>query len=221
MISKALSKDLIMNATFSDRLRELMEHYRLNKNSMSVKLGFTANTSITRLANHPERNPSYELLVTILKAFPGLSGRWLILGEGKMFVKDEIDSQTIWTKYYGKDLLGVIQQVTDIPPIGLIRIHGYPDCELAVDVYGDNMAPKFLPGDIVLCKKVNIDDSIAFGEAYLICLNEPIVRYIKSSPTPETFKVSAENPRFEDMIIQRSDVNCLYRIKGLIRREAV
>lgn len=63
-----LPNSMIMSTTFSDRLHELMEHYRLNKNSMSVKLGFTANTSITRLANHPERNPSYELLVTILRS---------------------------------------------------------------------------------------------------------------------------------------------------------
>jgi len=113
---------MIMSTTFSERVHELMDYHRLNKNSLSVKLGFTANTTITRLANHPERNPSYELLVTILKAFPGLSGRWLLLGEGKMWVKDEIDAQTLWTQYYGKDIIGVLNQVTDAPPISRMRI---------------------------------------------------------------------------------------------------
>ena len=98
---------MIMSTTFSERVHELMDYHRLNKNSLSVKLGFTANTTITRLANHPERNPSYDLLVLLLKAFPGLSGRWLLLGEGKMWVKDEIDIQTLWTKYYGKDAVSV------------------------------------------------------------------------------------------------------------------
>lgn len=212
---------MIMSTTFSERVHELMDYHRLNKNSLSVKLGFTANTTITRLANHPERNPSYELLVTILKAFPGLSGRWLLLGEGKMWVKDEIDATTLWTQYYGKDMIGVLKQVTDAPPISRMRIHGYADCELAVDVYGDSMAPKFNPGDIVICKKVGIEDPIAFGEAYLICTQEPMVRYIKSAPSDDTLKVSAESPRFEDMVIKRSDITCLYRVKGLVRREAV
>jgi hypothetical protein len=207
--------------SFADRLKELMYYYRLNKNSMSVKLGFSTNTSITRLANHPERNPSFELLKSILMAFPALSGRWLLLGEGEMMAKDELEAHSLWTNYYGKDMVGVLDQVTDISPISRMRVYGFEDCELAVDVYGDSMAPKFKPGDIVLCKKVSSEDLIVFGEAYLICGKESVVRYIKSAPSEDTLKVGAENPRFEDLIIQRSDVNCLYRVKGLIRREAV
>lgn len=208
---------MIMSTTFSERVHELMDYHRLNKNSLSVKLGFTANTTITRLANHPERNPSYDLLVLLLKAFPGLSGRWLLLGEGKMWVKDEIDIQTLWTKYYGKDAVGVLRHVTDVPPVSRMRVHGYDDCELAMDVTGDIMAPKFNSGDIILCKKVDPDEPIAFGEAHLICVNEPVLRYIKSAPTEDTLKLSAENPRLEDVIIKRSDITCLYRVKGLIR----
>ncbi len=205
---------------FADRLKELIYYYRLNKNSFSINIGLTANTSITRLVNHPERNPSFEIIAAILRAYPDVSCRWLMLGEGKMLVKDEIEAQTLWTKYYSKDMVGVLQHVTDAPPINRMRIHGYEDCELALDVYGDSMAPKFAPGDIILCKKVGPEDPIAFGEAYLICCKEPVVRYIKSAPSQETLKVGAENPRFEDMIIQRSDVNCLYRVKGLVRRES-
>lgn len=59
-----------MRTSFADRLNELIDHYRLNKNSLSVKLGFTSNTSITRLANHPDRNPSFEVIQSILEAFP-------------------------------------------------------------------------------------------------------------------------------------------------------
>ncbi len=41
---------MIMSTTFSERVHELMDYHRLNKNSLSVKLGFTATTTITRLA---------------------------------------------------------------------------------------------------------------------------------------------------------------------------
>lgn len=73
-------------STFANRLKELIWHYRLNKNSLSVRLGFTNNTTLTRLANHPEMNPSFEVLTALLNAFPEISCRWLILGEGKMLM---------------------------------------------------------------------------------------------------------------------------------------
>ena len=208
-------------STFADRLNELIFHYRLNKNSMSVKLGFTANVTITRLANHPDRNPSYEVIGVLLTTFPEISGRWLILGEGKMLAKDEIESNSIRTSYFKQDANSSLPCDPAAVPTDKMRIFGFSDCDIAVDVYGDSMAPKFLAGDIILCKKVGADDPIAFGEAYLMFTNEPLIRYIKSEIDADTLKVGAENSRYEDNVVRRSDIKCLCRIKGLIRRESV
>jgi hypothetical protein len=209
--------------TFADRLKELMVYHHLNKNSLSVRLGFTANTSIVRLANHPDRYPSFDLLCTILNAFPEISSRWLILGVGKMLEKDEIVSRELWTAYFKREVgnpLPQVQKHTD--PTDRMRIYGYADCEMAVDVFGDSMSPRINSGDIVLCKEVKSADPITFGETYLIItLAEPVVRYIKSSPSEDVLKLGAENPRFEDYEVRRSEILALYRVKGIIRREAV
>jgi len=209
--------------TFADRLKELMYYYRLNKNSLSVRLGFTANTSITRLANHPDRYPSFEILSLILEAFPEVSARWLILGKGKMLDKDEIMSRDLWTVYYRKEFCASKNLVKeDKEPVDRMRIHGYSDCELAVDVFGDSMAPRIVSGDVVICKEVKAGEPIAYGEAYMICTSsEPSVRYIKSSPSEGVLKLGAENPRFEDYEMRRDEIIALFRVKGLIRREAV
>jgi len=71
-----------------ERLRELLE-----------KLGYTA----TKLADEIEvqrsgishilsgRNqPSFDFLVSLLNRFPQIEARWLLLGEGPMFVNTEI-----------------------------------------------------------------------------------------------------------------------------------
>lgn len=210
-------------STFADRLKELMFYYHLNKNSLSVRVGFTSNTSITRLANHPDRYPSFEILCTILSAFPEISPRWLILGGGKMFEKDDILSRELWTAYFRREPgtpLPKIQEHTD--PTERMRVYGYADCEMASDVFGDSMSPRINSGDIVLCKEVKSTDLITFGETYLIVtLPEPVVRYIKNSPAEDILKLGAENPRFEDYEVKRSEILALYRVKGIIRREAV
>lgn len=209
-------------STFADRLKELMYYYRLNKNSLSVKLGFTANTSITRLANHPDRYPSFEILSLILKSFPEISAKWLILGEGKMLIQDEVIDRGEWIQYF-KKMRGIAPfAINTEDPTDLIRIYGFSDCELAVDVFGDSMAPRIVSGDIVICKQVKAGEAIAYGEAYLICANsEPAVRYIKGAPSEGVLKLGAENPRFEDYEMKRDEIIALFRVKGLIRREAV
>ena len=211
----------MQSSYFSDRLNDLISYYRLNKNSLSVKLGFTANTSITRLANHPDRNPSYEVIQLLLKTFPEISARWLVLGEGKMLAKEEVATKSLWTAYYkGNNWMDVL--TAPEAPADRIRIHGYSDCDIALDVAGEAMTPRIKSGDIVLCRKVNITDPITFGEAYLLVTAlEPIVRYIRNSPSEDKFKVGAENPRFEDYEIQKSDIMLLARVKGIIRRESV
>lgn len=206
--------------TFADRLNELISYYRLNKNSFSVKLGFTANTSITRLANHPDRNPSFDILASILRAFPEVSARWLVLGDGKMLERDEIASRAQWISYYKWDDTSPLSCDVEVPPADIMRVTGYHDCDMATDVYGEAMEPKIKAGDIILCKKAD-DTPIVYGEPYLIMTKEPVIRYIKGSPADGIIRVGAENPRVDDYEINLSDVVCLYRIKGIIRRESV
>lgn len=205
--------------SFADRLNELIYFYRLNKNSLSQKLGFTANTSITRLANHPERNPSFEMVGSILSAFPEISARWLVLGEGKMLEKDEAVARTQWISYHKLDSLSALNGDDKAAPLDYLRVSGFTDCDIATDCLGDSMAPKIRSGDIILCKGIE-DKSIIFGEPYLIIASEPIIRYIKGAPNNDVYKVGTENPRIDDYEIKRSEITCIYRIKGIIRRES-
>lgn len=205
--------------SFADRLNELIYYYRLNKNSLSLKLGFTANSSITRLANHPERNPSFEMIGSILSAFPEISARWLVLGEGKMLEEDEVIARTQWISYYELDSLGALNSDNKPEPSDYMRVSGFVDCDIATDCLGDSMTPKIKSGDIILCKSAE-NKPIIFGEPYLIMASEPIIRYIKGAPNNDVYKVGTENPRIDDYEINRSEIICIYRIKGIIRRES-
>jgi hypothetical protein len=153
-----------------------------------------------------------EMIQRIAQAFPDLNLKYLILEEGEITYKSKFpDPKLHYISYY---------KGNEKEPTDLMRIYGYDDCDSAFDVYGDIMAPRYRAGDIILCKVLDLSN-IQFGEAYLIIARKiPYLRYIKSEIDEEAFKVGAESPRHEDAPMLKKEIEKLYIIKGVIRREA-
>jgi len=195
-----------------DRLAAIIDHYKINKNTFAKMIGLSDNSLISKIIKEPNRGMTLELIQRIAKAFPDLNLKYLILEEGEITYKSKFPDPTLhYIKYY---------KGTDQDLVDLMRVNGYDDCDYAVDVYGDIMAPRYRAGDIVLCKEHDISN-IQFGEAYLIIARKiPYIRYIKGEIDGETLKVGAESPRLEDNPMLKKDIEKLYIIKGVIRREA-
>lgn len=70
------------NATVTDRIKSLLGHFGLNANSVTAKLGYSTTSKMYKILQGAE--PSFPTLVDFLKAFPAVSGDWLMLGEGPM-----------------------------------------------------------------------------------------------------------------------------------------
>ncbi|WP_459210969.1 helix-turn-helix domain-containing protein [Aquimarina rhabdastrellae] len=66
------------------RIQQIIEHYNLNKSSLSRELGYSQNSTIGRIINE-KREPSRKTLEKILKRFPDLNYDWLVMGKGTMF----------------------------------------------------------------------------------------------------------------------------------------
>lgn len=195
----------------------LMKHYGLNKNSLTVKIGYPSNSVLGRIVNDPTRSPSFDLLKELVLHFPEINARWLISGEGDMLGKELATFDKGEVRYY-KIGSGEPFSTENKRPTDIMLIHSFKDCEMAFDVYGDSMAPRFKHGDVILCVE-QTDKPVLIGEAYILVINSvPTIRLIKNQ-TELTYKLSTENSRLEDYEINKSDVSKLYLIKGLVRRE--
>jgi transcriptional regulator with XRE-family HTH domain len=110
-----------------------------------------------------------------------------------------------------------------IKPDAEISVPGLNDCDLAVNVWGDSMYPKYCSGEIVVCKSVPLDAHLSyvrFGEAYvIICDDGPVVKYIKKGEDEHHLCFESENKHFESYQIQKSRIQKLYLIKGVITRK--
>lgn len=83
----------VINAitTINARMVIIMNHYGLNKNSFSMRIGMNNNVAIGSLVNDFEtRRPSYDVINKVLSSFPEVSGDWLLTGKGKMLAKANI-----------------------------------------------------------------------------------------------------------------------------------
>lgn len=76
-----------MNSDISKRLRIIMNHYQLNKNSLSKKLGYTNNNMTVAKILESDSSPSYKTLLKIMQTFSEINGHWLLTGEGEMFIE--------------------------------------------------------------------------------------------------------------------------------------
>jgi hypothetical protein len=71
------------------RVMMIINYYNLNRNSFSIKIGMPSNSLITRITNNPAMGMSLELIQKIIKAFPEISCRWFVMGEGEMIIKQK------------------------------------------------------------------------------------------------------------------------------------
>lgn len=206
--------------TFAERLQLVMKHKGLNKNSLTVKLGLPANSVIGRIVNDQAR-PSYEVMRALVELFTDINPRWLITGEGSMLGKETASLFEKGEIQYFKAGSGepFPGDNGNLKATAILTLYGFTDCQYAFDVFGDSMAPRFRPGDLILCSE-HSNKTILPGEAYLIVTTgTPVIRIIKGSNTNACYILSAENPRFGDYEVSREDVSHLYLVKGLIRRE--
>lgn len=73
--------------TINDRISLILREFNLNKNSLSVKLGYINNTSTGKIINGIQK-PGYDFVFRLLQTFRRIDANWLIAGEGKMLRND-------------------------------------------------------------------------------------------------------------------------------------
>jgi transcriptional regulator with XRE-family HTH domain len=66
-----------------ERIKLLMKHLGLNKNSFSSEIGMSSNVTIGRILNE-NRTPNKATLLKIVNRFPQVNYDWLLTGQGEM-----------------------------------------------------------------------------------------------------------------------------------------
>jgi hypothetical protein len=212
-------------SSINERIVEIMQHYGLNKNSFSIRIGMTNNTAIGKIVNEPSRKPSYEIIMKIMNTFPEINRRWFIEGKGVMLVHGvgtrawpdpdkciqyyDLQSPSELAKIIKKEFNGEIS----------CAIHGFPDCEISLPIFGDDMIPVINPGEVILCKKMS--DILIPGYSYLFFTENMAFCRILMDMDDNSYKLHACNPNYVDFRQKREEITAIYLIKGIIKRHNI
>jgi transcriptional regulator with XRE-family HTH domain len=67
-----------------ERIIKIIEAEGINRSNFSKKISIMPQT-LHNIVSGRRTNPSYDIINSILKAYPNISARWLITGEGSMY----------------------------------------------------------------------------------------------------------------------------------------
>lgn len=162
----------------------------LNKNSLSVELGFKSNTTIGQIVNG-RNNPSFDVMQRIAIRFPEINYHWLLTGRGRMLLEEEYNIISFGENRKTRDGIVPIQDVpiydlelsagfnavlrgenNNVRIINYIRIPGLPSCDGAMYAKGDSMYPLVKSGDLVAFKGLGVEDAF-MGEMYVVGISMP------------------------------------------------
>ena len=161
---------------------------------------------------------------------------WLDTGIGEMFLDSTpapriaIGRAVIAEKgipYYSKAVTGSMvvsfDDLANEAPEYRIDFAPFNDCSFYRPVFGESMCPRYNPGDIVACKKIQNKRLILYGEPYLCMIGMDgdfyeTIKILRKNTQAGLITLKPLNPDFDETTILIDSILDLYIIKGKIER---
>lgn len=213
-----------MDNNISERIKQLLQENKLNASELAERLGYNSPEKILRLFRDKKNKPSLDLIYDIGTIFE-VDFNWLIKGEEykQVCASDEnfhtkqiplIPIDAFAGCFHGEtEVMEYDCETYSVPGMGkadfLIRISGY------------SMYPTYNSGDIVACKRVNIQDAFfQWGRVYVLDTDQgPIMKRIKPGHEAEHITIVSDNPDYEPFQLHLSQIYRIALVLGCIKLE--
>ncbi|MDE6853759.1 MAG: LexA family transcriptional regulator [Muribaculaceae bacterium] len=159
----------------------------------------------------------------------GVSKRWLIDATDVPFPKYKENSQSNNTQHLGAPVYNIdvtagttplSRMFTDERIIGRVSLPGLNPELPIVRVSGDSMIPRLNPGCYISIRPISLDAPISWGQIYVVVLPDfRLVKYIRRHPDPDMVKLVSANPDYDDIDVQRADIEALYLVENVINHD--
>ena len=207
-----------MESEIKHRLLEYLAYKKIGQNKFELEAGL-AKGHISNIG----KSVTSAVLLKILNAAPDLCKDWLLTGEGEMLKNpmqpDKNGIPLIPTNAIGGILSGVGESFMEYECERYI-VPQFSNADFLIRVQGDSMMPKYIPGDIVACKRVTDRIWFQWGKAYIIDTRQGVlIKRIEPSKEEGCISLHSENERYKPFDLPAEELNGVAIVIGVIRVE--
>ena len=210
-----------MEESVKERLIRFIKYKKLSQKKFEEECGLS-----NGYINSLRHAPSPTKLQEILYAYPEINRTWLLSGEGEMLavdkhsiIPDNNGIPLIPTNAIGGVLSGVGESFLEYECERYI-VPQFSNADFLIRVQGDSMMPKYIPGDIVACKRVTDRIWFQWGKAYIVDTRQGVlIKRIEPSKEEGCISLHSENERYKPFDLPADELNGVAIVIGVIRVE--
>lgn len=172
-------------------------------------------------------------LTKILVKCPELNPNWLLLGEdeGEEMLNSPVRSESSSTIANGSIPLIPIEAIAgpgvpvyeDEKDIEFYSVPAFRNSDFLIRVKGDSMTPKFTGGDLVACKKIDMQSVyfIQWNRVYVVYTQSQgvMIKRLQPSEREDCIKCVSDNEKYAPFDVPKSDIVSLALVNGSISLE--
>lgn len=103
-----------------------------------------------------------------------------------------------------------------------IFIPGFKEAKYYVNVRGNSMYSKYCAGDIIAIRQVKNMNEIQYGQVYVVITDDNrVLKYVRKGKDDKHLKLVSENPKFDDMEVERKRVRAMFLVLGKITKDVL
>lgn len=210
------------------RFDKFMKVKGLNDNQVTIQCGLSQ--GLLSQARRGKSDLGSGSIEKILSIYQDLNRVWLLTGEGEMLNQPTNEKEaTEKEKPNGLPLIpieamaGVLSGMdTSVMEYDCERYHVplFSGADFLIRIQGDSMMPKYVPGNIVACKRVPLDKLwFQWGKVYVIDTRQgALIKRIE--PSSEGFiSLCSDNPSYKPFDLPVDEINGVALVIGQIGLE--
>jgi len=209
----------------NDRLSHISRKYAITLAETAERMNVPEDE--LRKLFYENEAPSEELIIKYIESFPEVNPEWVRYNHLPMMSKTKVgeyispDTLNKMIKTFGNRLPGEFEglfKCQNARPAHIVRIESFLECDIALEVFGNEMLPDFMPGEIILCDLVDRNAYI-YNLPYIIITDRlNVLRYIRDSGKPDTLLLVPSDGETDTLETHQGNVKQLFLVKGKIRR---
>lgn len=208
----------------SERLQKIMNDKGLNAKQFSEAIGLKKPQAIYDILHGKTKCISEKMTSKIISVFPDINKTWLVIGDGgdaekPVMIPNDSGIPLIPTNAIGGALTGIADSFMEYECEKYI-VPQFSGADFLIRVQGDSMTPKYIPGDIVACKRIKDRIWFQWGKAYVVDTRQGVlVKRIEPSDQEGCISLHSENAKYKPFDLPADELNGVAIVIGVIRVE--